>query len=223
MFKVTEANTSKENLLPYNSVVGSGCFVKNDGTILTSALIVNPWLDASERLAVIQAVFASKTIRNFSLDQDYMICGETANLQWLADGLVNNAQNYIAASAAISCHLTDSSAAVIQSVKKKLPKNAQIVDFFSDSIPRDHSIKNSTFYYSTSNLPRPNSILKDTFYLARDSFNISIPINYQLPALPEGSTILNERGELTGIIQQHKIILIQRYHEQLKTQSYENF
>lgn len=224
LFKLTEANTSKENLLPYSSVSGSGCFIKNDGTILTSAFIVNPWFNEPEKERMIEEVIASKTIKNFSPGQDYQICGETADIKWLAEGLVNNVQNYIAATASTSCQLTDSSSVTIHSVKNTLPQGACTVDFSIDSLGRLNNT--ASYYYSTAKLLSPNSILQDTFYLARDSSDINrldaMPINQQLPDLPEGGIVLNDRGELVGNIQKHKVILIHRYYKQIKPQIHAN-
>jgi len=68
LFKITEANNSKENLLPYSTVSGSGCIIKKDGTILTSVYIVNPWLNELEKNTMLLEVINSKTIDNFSMD-----------------------------------------------------------------------------------------------------------------------------------------------------------
>lgn len=224
LFKVTEANTSKENLLPYSSVSGSGCFIDNDGTILTSAFIVNPWFNESEKEIMIQEVIASKTIKYFSPDQDFQVCGETADLQWLAGGLVNNAQNYIAATAVTSCQLSDSSSVTIHSVKNTLPQGARTVDFSID--PMGHLNNTTSYYYSATKLLSQNSVSQDTFYLARGSFhsNIldSVRVNQQLPELQEGGIVLNERGELVGNVQQQKVILIHRYYKQIKNQIHAN-
>jgi len=224
LFKVTEANTSKENLLPYSSVSGSGCFIHDDGTILTSAFIVSPWLNEPEKNTMIQEVIASKTIKYFSPGQDYQVCGETADLQWLAGGLVNNVQNYVAATALTSCRLTDSSSVTIQSIKKTLPQGARTVDFPSDTL--GHLTHTTSYYYSTEKLLNQNSISQDTFYLARDSFDInrldSVQVNQQFPEVPEGGIVLNERGELVGNIQQQKLILIHRYYKQIKPQIHAN-
>jgi pSer/pThr/pTyr-binding forkhead associated (FHA) protein len=224
LFKLTEANTSKENLLPYSSVSGSGCFISNDGTILTSACLVSPWLNEPEKEKMIQEVIASKTIKYFSPGQDYQVCGETADLQWLAEGLVNNAQNYIAATAATSCQLTDSSSVTIRSVKNILPKDANTVSFSIDPMGRLN--KTPSYYYSVAKLLTPNSSSQDTFYFARDSSDInrldSMPVSQQLPELQEGGVVLNERGELVGNIQQHQVILIHRFYKQIKTQIHAN-
>ncbi len=218
LFKITEANPDKENLLPYNSVSGSGCFIKTDGTILTSAFIVNPWLNESEWNTMIREVLKSKTIKNFALDRDYQICGESKDLKWLANGMVNNVQNYVAATSYISCQLNDSSSVVIRSVKKELPKNAQIIDFPLNSNQQLNPA--SPVYYSTGKLLQYNSVLQDTFYVAGESVDINRPvlqsITKTLPKLPEGSIVLNERGELLGHIQQQKLILVQHYYKQIK-------
>jgi pSer/pThr/pTyr-binding forkhead associated (FHA) protein len=219
IFKVVEANTSKENLLPYSSVSGSGCFVKKDGTILTSVFIINPWLNELEKSVMLKEVIKSMTIDNFSMDQNYQICGETAELKWLAEGLVNNSQNYIAATSAKSCNSTENNNFTIQSIKKALPENAEIVDYVFDSIRNDQSNKASNYYYSTKKVMSPVSTLQDTFYSARDSFDISkmktALLNKLLPELPEGSIVINERGKLIGNVQQHKIVFINRYHKQI--------
>jgi pSer/pThr/pTyr-binding forkhead associated (FHA) protein len=218
LFKITEANPGKENLLPYNSVSGNGCFIKTDGSILTSAFIVNPWLNDYERNTMIREVLKSKTIKNFALDRDYQICGESKDLKWLANGMVNNVQNYVAATSDISCQLNDSSSVVIRSVKKELPKNAQIVDFPLNSNQQLNPA--SPVYYSTEKLLNPNSVLLDTFYVSTESVDINKPdlqsITKTLPKLPEGSIVLNERGELLGHIQQQKLILVQHYYKQIK-------
>lgn len=58
----TEANTSNASLLPYATVAGTGCFVKPDGSILTSPAITNPWLNEAEQTAMLDEVILSKTI-----------------------------------------------------------------------------------------------------------------------------------------------------------------
>jgi pSer/pThr/pTyr-binding forkhead associated (FHA) protein len=219
LFNVTEANTSKENLLPYNSTSGNGCFISKDGIILTSTFIVNPWLNDLEKISMLKEVKASKTIEKFSLQKDYDICGETSGLKWLSDGLVNNEQNYIAATSVKSCNLTDSSSSTIQSIKKVLPENVEIVNCAFDPKSENYLNKTSGYYYSKATLLSPNSILRDTFYLAPDTFDINklktVSINKELPELPEGSIVLNERGELIGIIQQHKVVFIHRFYKQI--------
>jgi len=214
LFKITEANTSKENLLPYNTVSGNGCFIKKDGTILTSVFIVNPWLNEVEKNTMLLEVISSKTIDNFSMDQNFLICGETFELKWLADGLVNNEQNYIAAISKISCSLTDSCSSTIQSVKKSLPENVTTIECKFDSLLNDNLNKESNYYYSVANTMSSVSTLQDTFYAVRDSLNINkmdtFPINNLLPELQEGSIVINERGRLVGIIQQHEVKLINR-------------
>jgi len=212
LFKGTEANPSKENLLPYNSIEGSGCFIRSDGTILTSVYIVNPWLNESEKSIMLNEVINSKSIEHFSLNQDFNVCGATAELKWLADGLVNNPQNYIAASSIISCILPDSNYVTIQSVKKYLPETASYIKYSYDTIVNQSLKKRSDFYYSYTNAMLPNAILQDTFYSAKDSFDVksfAAPFyNKSLPKLTEGSVILNDRGELIGIIEQNKIEFI---------------
>lgn len=220
LFNVTEANTNKENLLPYNSASGSGCFISKSGTILTSTFIVNPWLNDSEKNTMLKEVKASKTIEKFSLQKKYRVCGATAELKWLSDGLVNNPQNYIAATSVISCNLTDTSSVTIQSIKKALPENAKLVKSSFNTKNIDNLNPISAVYYSSADLLKPNSILKDTFYIAIDSMNIntleSISIKSSSPEPSEGSIVLNERGELIGIIQTHKIVFINHFYKQIQ-------
>jgi pSer/pThr/pTyr-binding forkhead associated (FHA) protein len=221
-FKVTEANTSKENLLPYNSVSGTGCFIRNDGTILTSSFIINPWLNETEKFTMLNEVIESKTIKDFSLDQAYQICGETSELKWLSEGLVNHPQNYLAANSVNSCILTDDINITIQSIKKELPENADIINCFYDTLSENHLNKTSVYYYSAKHInePIPTSTFQDTFYSAIDSFDINklifADINKQLPDLSEGSIVLNERGELVGNIQFQKIVFVPQYYKQIK-------
>jgi pSer/pThr/pTyr-binding forkhead associated (FHA) protein len=212
LFKVLEANTSNENLLPFNSVSGSGCFIKDDGTMITSVFIVNPWLNDIEKNMMLEGVINSRTIDGFSLDQDFTVCGETANLIWLSNGLVNNEQNYVAASSVSTCELTEESSNTIQSVKKTLPENVEIVSFYYDSESVNHLHKTKHYFYCTQNPMVSNAILQDTFYSSKDNFDIntlkSAPLNKLLPELSEGSIVLNDRGELVGIVQRNSISFI---------------
>jgi pSer/pThr/pTyr-binding forkhead associated (FHA) protein len=214
LFKVTEANPSNENLLPYNSVEGSGCFIRPDGTILTTFLTANPWLNKSEESLMLKEVFDSKTIEHFSMKETFKVCGVTAELKWLANGLVNNQQNYTEATSRIFCTITDTAYTTIQSVKLSLPENAVPIVTNYDLNKEDHFNENPAYYYSTSFTLKQNSVLQDTFYSARDTFDINkldfAIINKKLPPLNEGSIVINERGELVGIIQQNKIAFIHR-------------
>lgn len=214
LFKVLEANTSNENLLPFNSVSGSGCFIKDDGTMITSVFIVNPWLNESEKNTMLEGVINSRTIDGFSLDQDFTVCGETSNLIWLSNGMVNNEQNYIAASSVVHCELSDESSNTIQSVKKVLPENAKKVDFYFDSQSVNHLHKTKHYFYCTQNPMTSNAILQDTFYASKETFDIntlkSAPVNKQLPDLSEGSVVLNDRGELVGVVQKNSIFFIKQ-------------
>lgn len=219
LFNVYEANTSKDNLLPFNSVSGSGCIIKENGTILTSALIVNPWLNAVERNSMIREIIDSKTINNFSADQDFDICGESADLKWIGEGQVNNIQNYISATAITACTLAESSN-ILQSVKQSLPESSAIIYGVIDSSSVEEMNRSALYYYSVANPRYPTSSLRDTFFTAVDSFNLLArdyyPINKMLPTLPEGGIVLNERGELVGIIQQQKILFVHRFNNLIK-------
>jgi pSer/pThr/pTyr-binding forkhead associated (FHA) protein len=219
LFKVTEANTSKENLLPYGSVSGSGCFIKEDGTILTSATIVSPWLYGKEKDRMIDEVYASRTIDKFSPDKEHEVCGETAELQWLANSLVNNPQNYISATAEKSCRYEENKI-TIRSVKNEIPENANIIGFYYDSTTENHLNNTPAYYYSVIKDLRTDIALQDTFYAIKDSSDINkmdvAPISRRLPGLVEGSIVLNERGELVGNIQNNTLQYIHRYYKQLK-------
>lgn len=214
LFKVTEANPSNENLLPYNSVEGSGCFVRDDGTILTTFLTANPWLNKTETSIMLKEVFDSKTIERFSLDETFKVCGETAELKWLANGLVENQQNYIEAVSDNFCTISDTAYTTIQSVKRALPENTVPVPTNYDINKDNHFNESPVYYYSTSFILKQNSVLQDTFFSAIDTFDINklvyASINKKLPLLNEGSIVINERGELVGIIQQNKIAFIHR-------------
>jgi pSer/pThr/pTyr-binding forkhead associated (FHA) protein len=214
LFKVIEANTSKENLLPFNSVTGSGCFIKDDGTMITSVFIVNPWLNEAEKTSMLEGIIESRTIDGFSLDQNYTVCGETSSLSWLSNGVVNNDQNYIAASSLVSCQLSEESSNTIQSIKKALPENVGVVDFYFDTQNANHLHKTKHYFYCTQNPMASNAILQDTFFSAKENFDIntmkSAPVNKQLPALSEGSVVLNDRGELIGIVQKNTVVFIQK-------------
>lgn len=218
-FKGTEANTSKENLLPYATVLGSGCFIKVDGTILTSKLITTPWFNKEEINKMLREVADSRTIRHFSLQEHYTICGETAELKWLTNGTVNNPQNYIAASIEKECTLNDKTLAIIQSVKRTLPKNTSVLKFYFDQESKDRFHNTSSYHYSYIFPLKENEVMKDTFYSSKFATNINnsdvIPFHRSLPALTEGSIMINERGELVGIVQQQQVVFLHRFSKQL--------
>lgn len=215
----TEANTSNQNLLPYTKVSGNGCFIKPDGSILTSPSITNPWLNEAEQIKMLQEVIISRTIAGLTNKSQVTICGETAALKWIQNSVVNNQQNYIEANAANECTLTDSTTVIIQSVKKGLPVNAGVVKYsFKEKAdqPMHHTDEK---YYGYLVLPESNEMIKDTFYTATDTFNINRfslrPIADSLPALADGSAVFNLRGELIGIAQQQQVSLLQRFIKQL--------
>ena len=210
IFKVTEANLSRENLLPYNSIAGSGCIIKNDGTILTSFFLANPWINKSEQSAMLKEVLASRTIERFSLDQDFWICGETSVLKWLANGLVDNQQNYIEASSQMFCKSENKGYSAIKSVKQMLPEGAEVAEMSFDSTNSIQSANAPLYFYSYSGTVKPNSILKDTFFTAVDTFQLSqlIKRSSNIPLINEGSIVFNKRGELSAIIQQDKIVFL---------------
>ena len=219
----TEANPDKSNLLPYSKISGMGCFVNKDGSILTSPLITNPWLYyEDEKLKMQQEVIASKTIiglnsRNIS---EASVCGETAVLKWLPNGVINNQQNFVEANTVSECVRTDSTGAIIRSVKKSLPLNAAVADiYFSNKLNSNmHNTKEK--YYSYFNSPANGAMLKDTFYSRKDSFDINrisiMPVADSLPPLMEGGAVFNSRGELVGLVQQQRVSLLQKFIKQIR-------
>ena len=219
-FKITEANTSKDNLLPYATVQGSGAFINADGTILTSPLIINPWFNKAETEKMLQEVKSSKTLpRNMSYE-GINICGQTYDLKFLVNGQVNNPQNYISAAATRECAITDSNIVTIQSVKKAVPEHASVLKYFYDTGSVNKMHKTNTYYFALPNPLQNNKIMTDSFYVSIDSFNINttrpVALNAALPQLLEGSAVLNERGELVGIVQWNKLVFLPRFYNQLK-------
>ena len=219
-FKGTEANTSKDNLLPYGTVSGSGCFINIDGTILTSKLITNPWIfNRQEISTMLKEVADSKTIRHFSLQESHTICGETSELKWLANGTVNNSQNYTAAVTKNECTFNDKALATIQSIKQTVPKNASVLNFYFNQESKDRFHYTSFYYYIFVSPLKENEIMKDTFYINKFAQNINffntIPLTRSLPSLAEGSVMINERSELVGIVQQQQVIFLHRFSKQL--------
>ena len=43
----------------------------------------------------------------------------------------------------------------------------------------------------------------------------TFPLNKSLPAIPEGSVVLNERGEIIGIMQQKQVVLLPGFVNQI--------
>ncbi|HMI78746.1 MAG TPA: FHA domain-containing protein, partial [Ferruginibacter sp.] len=169
----TEANPDKANLLPYSKTSGNGCFINANGSILTSPVVINPWLyDEDERKIMLQEVVTSKTIKglNISNSNKAGICGETSVLSWLANGVINNRQNFIEANTSNECLLTDSIGSIIRSVKKALPLNAVAADYYYADKPGKHLHNTAEKYYGHFIFPKNGEILKDTFYARKDSF-----------------------------------------------------
>ncbi len=215
----TEANTGKQNILPYNKISGNGCFIKSDGSILSSSSITNPWLNKTEQIKMLQEVIKSRTITGLTSKIQVAICGETAALKWIQNGVVNNQQNYTEANAANECTLTDSTTVIIQSIKKILPANAGVVNYSFNEKSDQHMHHTDEKYYGYFVLPKNNEMIKDTFYAAKDTFNINRfstrPIADSLPFMAEGSSVFNVRGELIGIVQQQHVLLLQQFIEQI--------
>jgi len=220
VFKGTEANTSMDDLFPYNSVSGIGCFIDREGNILTSFFVANPWLNESEQKKMFAEVKESRTIPKLNFNVDKIICGRTVALSFLPNGQVNNPQNYIAVTADIECGLNNNGPFTIQSVKKSLPPDATVVNYSYDTASKDAMHKTRSYYYSVYQHLKENAVFKDSFYMAKDNININklntAPINNSLQVLPEGSAILNDRGELVGIAQQQQHIFLHRFFTQLK-------
>ncbi|MBL0180991.1 MAG: FHA domain-containing protein [Chitinophagaceae bacterium] len=218
----TEANPDKKYLLAYSRTSGSGCFIKPDGSILTSSLIINPWLNETERSKMISEVIASKTIKglNNGNSSQAVLCGETAVLKWLPNGAVNNQQNFIEASAIAVCMFTDTTSVVIQSVKKGLPLNTAVADISFSNKPGKNMHNTEEKYYSYFSFPKNGEIMKDSFYARKDSFDINkfpaMPILDSLPGIQEGSTVFNSRGELIGLVQKQQVSLLPKFINQIK-------
>lgn len=219
----TEANPDKTNILPYSKISGNGCFIKKDGSILTSPGITNPWLyNDAEKTKMLQEVIASKTIKGFNNNNSskVTICGETGVLKWLKNGVINNRQNFVEASTVNECIITDSTGAIIKSVKKALPLHADVVDFFFSNKLNSNMHNTKEKYYSYFNSPENGEMLKDTFYARKDSFDINrisiMPIADSLPPIVEGSAVFNSRGELIGLVQQQQVNLLQKFIKQIK-------
>lgn len=215
----TEANTSKQNISPYYKVSGNGCFIKSDGSILTTPSITNPWLNESEQNKMLQEVIASKTISGLSNKSEMIICGETATLQLIQNGVVNNPQNYIQATSLNECAQTDSTTVIIQSIKKVLPPKGQVVKYYFSKSAGKHLHHTDEKYYGYMALPGDNVMVKDSFYVARDTVNINrvsiLPVVDSLPHMAEGSAVFNARGELIGIVQQRHVVLLHQFIKQM--------
>jgi len=219
----TEANSDKSNLLPYSKISGMGCFVKNDGSMLTSPIITNPWLyNVAEKLKMQEEVIASKTIKGLNIKNkgQAFICGETVVLKWLPNGVINNQQNFTEANTVNECLRTDSIGAIIKSVKNTLPLHTVVADIYFSNKQNSHMHNTRVKYYSYFNTPVNGGILKDTFYARKDSFDINrisiMPIADSLPAITEGSAVFNSRGELIGLVQQNKVSILQKFIKQIK-------
>ena len=215
----TNANPGKQNILPYQTVSGNGCFIKSDGSILTSPSLINPWLNETEQNKMLQEVLASKTITGLTNKSPIIICGETATLKWIPNGVINNQQNFTEATSVNECSLSDSNTAIIQSVKKALPANAQPANYSFDKKSKTPLHHTDQKYYGYLTLPGNNMMIKDTFYVARDTADINrfstIPIVDSLPRMEEGSAVFNARGELIGLVQQQHVSLIPFFMKQI--------
>jgi pSer/pThr/pTyr-binding forkhead associated (FHA) protein len=214
-FGGTEANTETSNILPYASISGSGCFVKNDGTILTSQFLINPWLNQADHNRLIREVIVSKTIDHFSASSDYRICGETSELKWIPMGAINNLQNYTAGIANRECNYSDSASFKLQSIKQTLPKNATVISYVRDNRNKKFQKITPEIYFGSLTSFKENKVLQDTFYAAGCSYfkgRLFIrSLNSLLPDIPEGSPVINERGELIGVFEQGRVVLIMQF------------
>ena len=217
----TEANPDKKNILSYSKISGNGCFIKRDGTILTSPLITNPWLsNGGAKIKMLQEVIASKTIKGLDKSSKLIICGETGVLKWIQNGVINNQQNFVEANAFIECASTDSTNATIQSVKKALPLNVVVADFFVGNKLNKNMHNTAEKYYGHFDFSKSGEMLKDTFYARKDTFDINkisvMPIADSLPAMLEGTAVFNSRGELIGFVQRQQVRLLQNFIKQIK-------
>jgi pSer/pThr/pTyr-binding forkhead associated (FHA) protein len=213
------ANPDRQNILAYNKVTGNGCFINPDGSILTSPSITNPWLNDTEQHQMLQEVLDSKTIAGLTIKSPVIICGETATLKWIQNGVINNQQNYTEATTINECALTDSNTAIIQSVKKTLPAHAQAVKYSFDSKSKTHLRHTAEKYFGSFALPGNNMMTKDTFYMARDTADINrfstMPLAVSLPVMEEGSAVFNARGELIGLVKQQHVSLLPFFLKQI--------
>lgn len=214
----TEANTSTQNLLPYTSVSGNGSFVRADGTILTAPSITNPWLNAGEQQKMLQEVIKSRTVRSLALGNANMvsgICGKTAELKWIANGQVANAQNYVQAVSKSGCNTSDTTVGFIQSVKGTLPTGAKIIRIATEPTTRGSVADTGIKYFGGFVSLAANDVVRDTFYaIPGITYVDGSPLSNQVaPAqfLESGSPILNKRGELIGIMDRAQTISIQRF------------
>jgi pSer/pThr/pTyr-binding forkhead associated (FHA) protein len=213
------ANPDKQNILPYHKISGNGCFINSAGSILTTPAITNPWLNKAEQDSMLKEVLSSKTITGLTDKSIIIICGETATLKWIQNGVINNQQNYTEATTVNECAWTDSNTAIIHSVKKALPVNAQAAKYsynIKSKSPLQHTDEK---YFGYLELPGNNVMIKDTFYVVRDTANINrfatIPLAESLPRMTEGSAVFNARGELIGIVQQQHVSLIPLFIKQI--------
>jgi pSer/pThr/pTyr-binding forkhead associated (FHA) protein len=218
---IIEPNTDKNNINAYSKVSGVGCFIGSDGSIVTSPAITNPWLNPVEQERMRQEVITGKMIKGFKAGTPYTICGETYRLSFIQAEVANNPQNYIQASSKNECLLTDSTTAVITSVKL-LPQNASFakIRFKENSEQPLHHTDEK--YYGYFRLPEKNKITSDTFLIARDTININnkrkVPVIDILPTMTEGSPVFNTRGELIGILWGQEIYHLQNFIKQIPKQ-----
>lgn len=216
-FGVVEANTDKLNLLPYSSVQGNGCFVRSDGMIITSSTVVYPWLNKSEQSLMIKEVTESKTIENLSKINNYLVYGETDNIKFISNGAIFCEQNFVSATLNSECDSSKIDPVLIQSVKKKLSESATFSTcFYNDKIEK-HLHSTNQYYLFSIFTPFHNKVINDTLYDIVDSSDLNKTNMLNLKGvyltLPEGSPVFNERGEIIGVKQQQKVILMSNIHK----------
>jgi pSer/pThr/pTyr-binding forkhead associated (FHA) protein len=214
IFKVTEANLSRENLLPFDTVSGNGCFVSTDGSILTTIDIANPWLNKAKQSLMVLEVLSSKTINKFSLNKTFEICGYTAELRWLTCGRVDNRQNYIEAETPIICEFPDTMTALIRSVKLELPQNSEFLSRSHYYTDKDSVPETGEYYFSNLYFNPSKRILLDTVYKKSVRFDMKnmkqAKLNRELSGLTDGSPVLDTRGDLVGLIRKDNVLFIHR-------------
>ena len=208
----TEANPDRQGLDPYNKITGNGSFVNAKGSILTSSLVSAPWVNEEEKRKMLKEIVESGSIEHFSLHKKPMVAGETATLKWIINGAVNDQQNYIDA--------TVTSPMIIKSVKGELPKSARALDYYYEKGKKDSIHYTPLNYISNMAMPSAgNGVIKDSFYTYSDTVNVKTKfskISKSIPAFSEGSIIINERGELIGILDAHEIIFVSHFIKQLE-------
>jgi pSer/pThr/pTyr-binding forkhead associated (FHA) protein len=215
----TEGNPDKNNIRFYNSISGNGVFISNDGTIITTPGIANPWLDETEKRQMIEELIASKTVPGLNKNSQVIICGETAELKFLVPGSINNEKNCIAARGFPDCEKTDSTRMMIQSVKENIPEGGTNVKIgWKDKTEKLLRTTENQFI-GYSQLPAENQMIRDTFYSITDTIDInrikerSLPDSIPVPN--NGCGVFNQRGQLIGIIESGRIKYLSQYTKQI--------